>query len=200
MMLRRCIPVIMVTSGMILGWETLPSAAEDKAEAKTEQVKIADITLAIPAEWKQEPPSNKLRLAQFKVDPVKGDKEPAELVVSSFGGGGGGIDPNLARWIGEFASEGRKVKLVKGESEQGPYYLGDLTGTFNKRAGGPFAGGKTTPVPGSRVLGIILLVPDKDIYFLKLVGPEKTVTAVEQEFRKSFGGDVEKEEKYEMKK
>ena len=40
------------------------------------------ITLAVPADWKQEEPSNNLRLAQFKVDPVPGDKEAADLVVS----------------------------------------------------------------------------------------------------------------------
>lgn len=173
--------------------------SEDKADDKTVVVKIKDLTLTLPDDWKQEDPSNNMRLSQFKIAPVKGDKAPAELVVSSFKGGGGGIAPNLKRWVGEFDADGRKSKIVKGESEQGPYYLSDLTGTFNKRAGGPFAGGKTTPIPGSRALGVILLVPDGDPYFLKLTGPQKTVTAAEKAFKKSFGADAEQEEPFELK-
>ncbi len=172
-------------------------SAEDKA-VETANVKIKEITLAVPATWTQEEPANNLRLAQFKIDPVKGDKEGAELVVSSFGGGGGGVDPNLKRWVNEFQMEGRKAKITKGESKQGVYYVSDLTGIYNKRIGPPIQG-KTAPMPGSRALGIILQVPDANVYFLKLTGPEKTVTAAAAAFRASFGGNAEKEEEYEIK-
>lgn len=171
--------------------------ADEKSDAKTTDVKIQDITLKVPGDWKEEAPSNKLRLAQFQIAPVEGDKEGAELVVSSFGGDGGGVDPNLKRWIGEFDANGRKVKVTKGQSTQGAYYLCDLTGTYNKRLG-PFAG-KATPIPGSRALEVILLVPDANIYFLKLTGPEKTVTAAAEKLRTSFGGNSEKETEYSLK-
>jgi len=174
------------------------SPAADKDAPKTIDVKVKDLKLAVPADWTQEEPASSMRLSQFKIPPVEGDEEAAELVISSFKGGGGGVDPNLKRWIGEFAAEGRKVKLLKGDSKQGEYYLSDLTGTFNKRVG-PFAAGKTTPVPGSRALGVILVVPDKDVYFLKLVGPEKTIKTAEKAFKSSFGADPEKEEAYELK-
>ncbi len=174
------------------------SPAAEKDAPKTVEVKVKDLKLAVPADWTQEEPSSSMRLSQFKIPPVEGDEEAAELVISSFKGGGGGVDPNLKRWIGEFAAEGRKVKLLKGDSKQGEYYLSDLTGTFNKRVG-PFAAGKTTPVPGSRALGVILVVPDKDVYFLKLVGPEKTIKDAEKAFKSSFGVDPEKEEAYELK-
>lgn len=162
------------------------------------EVQIKDLKLVVPAAWKQEEPSNNLRLGQFKIDPVEGDKEAAELVISSFAGGGGGVDANLKRWINEFSPQGRKVKLSKGESEQGVYYLCDLTGTYNKRVGPPIAG-KTAPVPGSRALEIILQVPDKNIYFLKLTGPEKTVGAAEAALKQSIGADPKSEEPYELK-
>ena len=168
------------------------------AAEKTEEVKIKGITLAVPADWKQEKAANSLRLAQFKIGPAEGDKEPAELVVSSFDGGGGGVDPNLKRWINQFEANGRKSKTTSGESAQGTYYLSDLTGTYKKPDGPPVAG-KTKPVPGSRSIGVILEAPDKNIYFLKLTGPEKTVTAAADGFRQSFGGNAEKETAYEVK-
>ncbi len=179
-----------------MAWQLSLSAVS--AAEKTEDVKIKGITLAVPAGWKQEEPSNRLRLAQFKVNPAEGDKEPAELVISSFDGGGGGVAPNLQRWINQFEADGRKSKTTVGESAQGKYYVSDLTGTYKKPDGPPVAG-KTKPVPGSRSLGVILEAADKNVYFLKLTGPEKTVTAAAEGFRKSFGGNGEKETPYEMK-
>lgn len=165
---------------------------------ETADVKIKDLKLKVPAEWKQEEPSNNLRLAQFKIDPVKGDKDAAEMVVSSFGGGGGGVDANLSRWAKQFPPEGRKVKVTKGASPQGTYYVSDISGTFNKPDGPPLAG-KTKPMAGYRSVSVILQVPDSAVYFLKLTGPEKTVAAATDSLRNSFGGDAEKEEAYEQK-
>ncbi|HEY4263440.1 MAG TPA: SMP-30/gluconolactonase/LRE family protein, partial [Schlesneria sp.] len=114
----------------------------DKAPAGSAEVKIDDITLKVPATWKQQPPANKLRLAQFLIPPAEGDEHPTELVISSFPGGGGGVDANLKRWTDQFSPEERKVKIFSGKSPQGEYVLHDVSGTYNFSAGGPFAGGK----------------------------------------------------------
>jgi gluconolactonase len=193
MLLRSlCLPA---AAGFLLLLPAL-AAAEDKPQA-TQTVKIKDLQLTVPESWEQEKPESRFRVGQFQIPPVDGDKEPAELVIFWFEGGGGGIDPNLKRWIGEVSPEGRKMKLSKGKSKQGTYYLSDLTGTYNKRVGPPVAG-KTKAMPGSRVLGVILEVTDTDPYFFKLSGPEKTVTAAEKAFKKSFGADPDSEEKYEL--
>lgn len=163
------------------------------------EVKVEGITLKAPASWKQEPPANKLRAAQFKIGPAEGDKEPAELVVSFFRGDGGGVDPNLKRWTDQFAPDGRKEKLTQGTSPQGPYYVSDISGTYLKSEGGPFAGGKKTPMPKFRSLSVILQVPDEGNYFLRLTGPEKTVAEAAEAFRKSFDADAAKEQAYEVK-
>lgn len=177
----------------------LVSFAQDKPAAETKEVKIEDITLNAPATWKQEPPANRLRLAQFKIPAVEGDKEPAELVVSSFPGGGGGIDANLERWVKQFQGEGRKVKITFGACPQGEYYFSEISGTYNRSIGPPIAG-RTEAVPGSRSLGVILVVAKgdaKEAYFLKLTGPDKTVAAAAEGFRASFGADAAKEKPYE---
>ena len=169
----------------------------DKAEVK--EVAIKDIKLKVPTSWKQEDPSNNLRLSQFKIPAVEGEKPVAELVISSFGGDGGGVDQNFKRWIDQFTPEGRKVKMNSGECTQGKYWVNDITGTYLQSSGGPFAGGKKTPMPGYRSISVVLAVPDTGVYFLRLTGPEKSVTAAAESFRKSFGADETKEAPYEMK-
>lgn len=173
------------------------TAQAEETTAKTNEVKIKDITLNIPANWKASPPSNNLRLAQFEIPAVKGDTEPAELVVSSFGGAAGGTAANISRWIGQFASEGRKVKVTQGESKLGKYVFADLTGTYNKSIGPPFLR-KTKAVPDSQMLGVILAVEGKAYYFLKLTGPKKTVSSIVDEFRASFGANAKDEKPFEQ--
>jgi gluconolactonase len=176
----------------------VPVSATNLAD-EVKPVKIEGITLNAPTSWKQEPPANKLRLAQFKIGPAEGDPEPAELVISFFRGDGGGIDPNLRRWTDQFAPDGRKEKLTQGMSPQGSYFYSDLSGTYLKSEGGPFAGGKKTPMPNFRSLSVILQVPDEGNYFLRLTGPAKTVNAAADAFRKSFDADAAKEKAYEVK-
>lgn len=166
---------------------------------ETTEVSIKDITLKVPASWKQEDPSNNLRLSQFKLPPVEGDKEPAELVVSFFGGGGGGVDANLKRWEAQFQPDGRQFKLTRGDCPQGSYVFADIAGTYNQSSGGgPFAPGKVTPKPGFRSLSVVLEIKGKGNYFLRLTGPVKTVTEAAEAFRASFGADASREADYKM--
>ena len=172
---------------------------KDAAKDESKEVTFKAITLNVPSKWKQEEPSNNLRLGQFKLPPEEGDKPVTELVISSFGGDGGGVDQNFKRWVDQFTPDARKVKLTSGECKQGKYYVNDITGTYLQSTGGPFAGGKKTPMPGYRSISVVLAVPEKGVYFLRLTGPEKTVTAAAESFRKSFGGDATSEAEYEMK-
>lgn len=170
------------------------TVAQDKDKA-TQVVEVKDIKLTVPKAWRQEKPSNQFRVAQFKIDAAEGDKEGAELVITQFGGGGGGVDENIKRWIGQFEEKDRKVKTTKGKSPQGEYIVVDATGTYKKPDGPPMLG-RTKPTPGSRVLNVMLIVEDKGSYFLKLAGPEKTVTAAVSDLRTSFGAKADDEKEY----
>jgi hypothetical protein len=168
------------------------------AQADAKPVTIQDITLTVPPTWKQQEPSSRLRAGQFGIPPVEGDKDPADLAISFFGGDGGGVDANLKRWTDQFTGEDKKVKLTQGTAAQGTYYFSEVSGTYQKPIGPPIAG-KKEPTPGYRSLNVILQVPEKGNYFLRLIGPDKTVTAAAAAFRASFGGDAAKEKPYEMK-
>ena len=174
------------------------AASDNKSKVEVREIKVEDITLSVPADWEQKPPSNRLRLAQFVVPAAEGDEQPTEMVVSFFGGGGGGVDANIGRWIGQFASDGRKAKVTKGETEQGAYYFVDVTGTFNMPIGPPIQG-RTIELPDARMLGIILEVEGKGNYFLKMAGPQKTVSAQADALRTSIGGDKQTEKPHELK-
>lgn len=174
--------------------------ADDKAAdqaAKPEKVKLDGITLLVPANWEREKPSNRLRLAQFQIPLAEGDKQPTELVVYHFGGSGGGVAANIRRWINQFSGPGRTSKIVKGTSPLGAYYLVDISGTYNMPVGPPIRR-QTKELPDARMLAIILQVKDQGNYFLKLAGPEKTVTAQARALRASIQGDKKSEEPYEL--
>jgi hypothetical protein len=203
--------------------EEAPQANEEKpaawppADAEKHEIKRNDqrhgLMLYTPKTWKKGQPGNTLRLAEFSIPPAEGDKEPVELTIFSFGsGGGGGIQANVDRWINQFQSDGRKVKITKAEGHQGLYVYVDLQGTYNMPDGPPILQ-KTKPLPNARMLGVIIGirweeageagdVPEKksSVYFLKLAGPEKTVTANEKAFRQAFGAaNPDKEEPLEVK-
>ncbi|MBX3448414.1 MAG: SMP-30/gluconolactonase/LRE family protein [Planctomycetaceae bacterium] len=171
--------------------------SQQKAE-EGKSVKLGDLKLVTPPSWKQQEPNSRLRLGQFEVQAVEGDASPAELTVSTFGGDGGGIDPNLTRWVGQFAEKDREFKAYTGKGEQGTYYLLDISGTYNQPVGPPVLR-QTKPVPDSRMLGVILVIEGSGNYFLKLTGPDKTVAAQRDAIRKSITADADAEKAYELK-
>jgi hypothetical protein len=118
------------------------------------------------------------------------------LAIFSFGAGGG-IEANIRRWISQFQPEGRKLRITSGKSPQGSYFLVDLRGTYNKPVGPPFQR-KTEPAPGTRMLSVILVIEEKGVYFLKLVGPQETVSGQVAAIRASFGGNADQEKEYKM--
>jgi hypothetical protein len=188
-------------AGLLLASVLSPkfAAAEDakpdgeKAEPKLVKVTARDITLEVPESWKEEKPQSRLRLTQFALPKAEGDTENTELAVFVFPGGGT-IEQNLPRWVSEFNRSTLKVKTTKGNSSQGPYVVGDLSGTH---VGSSFSR-RPKPLENGRVIGVILMPEGKPYYYLKITGPEKSVEAAAQALRKAIGADIEKEEKLEV--
>jgi gluconolactonase len=173
--------------------------SESKTETKTVTIKADEtqekgLALSVPANWKQTEPASRLRLAQFEIPAVEGDSEPVELAVFSFAGGGGGVQQNIERWIGQFQAEGRETKVTAGKAGAGQFVLVDVSGTYNKPVGPPIMQ-KTEPLPDARMLALILGVPEQGVYFLKMAGPQKTVSANRDALRGAIGvqADTEKE-------
>lgn len=172
------------------------SVADDKAKSKAEtaEVTVDDLKLTIPKSWSKVKPASSMRKGQFSIPAAKGDKNAVDYVIFQFGGGGGGIGANVRRWIGQFDPKGRKAKITKGKSLQGPYILVDITGTYNMPIGPPIQR-KTKPLENARMMAVILAVEaKKKVYYIKTAGGAKTVNANAKAIRASFGGDASKEE------
>ena len=156
-----------------------------RSDDEVREVKVGEITIKLPTNWIQQAPSNRLRLAQFAMPAAAGDEQPAELSIFAFGAGAT-VAQQVQRWRGQFEPTGRQFKGSRGKSPLGEYIFVQLSGTFNKPAGR-----RTTPLPGARMLMVMIAVAGKGNYFLKLVGPEKTVSAGSQAFRAAFGASAD---------
>src|SRR5688572_12346689 len=90
-------------------------------------VEIAGMKSKAPAGWKEEPPSNSMRLTQFKAPKADGDSEDAEVIVFYFRAGSGTSEQNLQRQRVKFKpAEGKdkveeKLDKIKVGSIEAPY-------------------------------------------------------------------------------
>ena len=155
------------------------------ADAPRQTIDADGLTFKAPAAWKStKPTEQRFRRAYLKINPAEGDADPAELVVTSMFGDGGGVDANVQRWEGMFKSDedGSPVKANvetrNGKNVQG-ITLVDVAGHYVApvRPGNPARFDK----PRYHLLGAI--VPAKQgTFFFKLTGPEKSVKAARVAF------------------
>lgn len=147
-------------------------ADEPKAEP-TQKVEADKLSFSAPATWKKGTPKSAMRKAQLTVPAAEGDNEPAMLVVFALPGAAGGIASNIDRYKGQFKSaDGKPVetqtKVVKVKGQEVTRV--EIAGTYKD----PFGTGAS--LPEARMLAA--MAESGGIgYFIRLVGPEKTVKA-----------------------
>ena len=163
------------------------------AEDKGTPVKVAGLAGMTPATWKEETPSNKMRLAQFKLPKAEKDKEDAELAIFILPGGGG-VEANLKRQEAKFElAEGvKKEDAIKTEDTKVGEFKGkyqDIKGNFQFKVAPMDPNSKVTEKEKFRQLYVIFEDDDKKTISIRLNGPEKTVEKNKKafdEFLKSF--------------
>ncbi len=145
------------------------------ADDPKKTVDARGLTFKTPETWKTEKPGSQMRAAQLSVEPVKGDDFKAELVVFVFPGGAGSVDANIERWQKQFkGTDGKAPKVeskkVKGKNVEASRV--EIAGHYHPTS---FPGMPAEPDrPNARLLGAIVIT-DKFGYFLKMVGPDKTM-------------------------
>ncbi len=138
-----------------------------------------------PAGWQAEQPTSSMRKAQFLLPRVAGDTEDGSLLIFYFGPGqGGSAQANLDRWIAQFeqpdgSSSKDKARMSSMAVNGMNVSLLDLSGTYTAEMN-PGAGDRQNK-PQSRMLAAVVETP-KGPYFVKLVGPIKTVDKWEPDF------------------
>lgn len=148
-----------------------------------QKIDAGGLTFEAPKAWKSTKPSSPFRRAQLTVSPVKGDKDPAELVVTSFPGAAGGVDANVKRWESQFKDkEGQpakaRVEKIKGKNVD--VVVVETAGHYVAAAmpGRP----EVIDKEGYRLLGAIVQGGDGSFFF-KMIGPDKTVLSAKEGFR-----------------
>ena len=134
--------------------------------------------------WIAEEVTKPMRMAQYRLPRVESDAEDAELVLFFFRGMAGGVEPNIARWIGMFEQEdGRSSEEVavrtQHERDGLTFHGVDVSGRMTTRSDGQAA-----DAANWRMLATIVVVGE-DAYYVKLTGPSPTV-AYWQESYSSF--------------
>ncbi len=152
------------------------------ADDATQTITARELTFKAPAAWKKEQPKSSMRQAQFKVDPVQGDTESAELVLFVFPNGAGTVHANIDRWESQFVEADGKTPSAKVSKKK----VKDLDVTCVEIAGRyvaavtPGAAEKNNKA-AHRLLGAIVETPTAGYYF-KMVGPDKTMIAAREGF------------------
>lgn len=136
------------------------------------------LKFSAPAGWVEEKPNSASRVAQYKLPKVAEDTEDASAILYFFGQGqGGGTAANIERWVNQMQqSDGSSSKAKAKEDSMTVNGLKvttvDVTGTYTAE----MAPGSGTFHNNSnyRLRAAVIETP-KGSYYLKLVGPEKTV-------------------------
>jgi hypothetical protein len=154
--------------------------------AQTGSAQSGNLQFQPPAEWTAEQPTSSMRVAQYRLPRAEGDSADATLVVFYFGQGqGGSVEANLDRWIGQVqqpdgSSSKSKAKIDNTTINRMPVTLLDVTGNYTESMTGGGGGGQQ--IQGLARMRAAVIETAKGAYYIKLVGPEKTVNRQDANF------------------
>ena len=140
------------------------------------------VVWSVPEGWTEQPPSSKMRIAQYVVD---GPDGPGECVVYYFGPNQGGDSmANAQRWAGQFSQpDGRSsvelMTMTEVEGSHLPVRVVEVTGTYE--GGMTMSQQPFEPKTGYMLLGGIADGPDAP-WFFKFTGPEATIRGQKEAF------------------
>jgi hypothetical protein len=157
-------------------------ALSTAVHAQDAKLEVAGLSFKIEAPWASVESTGMFRAGTLNAK-VEGLEKPLEAIFYHFPGpgGGGGVQANVDRWLGQFATKpeskteeidagGKKITLVT------------ATGTYND---GPPMGAKT---PRENYTLIAAIVPTEDSnIFIKLAGPKDAIAKLADGFKKMAG-------------
>jgi len=148
---------------------------------------LAALTYTAPPTWHTRPPASSMRVAEFVIPKAQGDPEDAELIVYYFGAsGGGGVEANIDRWIGQVQQpdgSASKTKAKRAERTVNGLKVTtvDVSGTYTAemRPGATEHYNK----PDYRVCAAVIETA-QGAYYIKMTGPAKTVGSAQADYEK----------------
>ncbi len=169
----KAAPEVPVPMAKAIGVEIVPGAPGSSARTEPYEASVGGFKFTVPADWQQQQPKSDVLLGEFT---IPGEAGSARLTLSS---AGGGIEANLERWRGQFSRGPNDLEPRESEitfdGQKGT--LIELSGTFTDM----FSGGR--PSKNWRMLGVAVPLGPTN-FFVKLTGPQATVTAQKDAFVK----------------
>jgi hypothetical protein len=173
------------------GKNSVATAPGNKASQAT-----GELRYKVPEGWQVERPNSNMRVAQYILPKAEGDSADAELVVYYFGQGqGGSAQANIDRWLNQMqqpdgSPSKERAKIETLTVNRMPVTTVDVLGKYSGGMASPGATPSATPADMSnyRLRAAIIETP-KGSYFVKLTGPQKTVSRWDQaytDYIKSF--------------
>jgi len=151
------------------------------AEEGGETIVLAGFTFKYAKPWAEKQVTSPMRAAELTYDNADESLSDLDLVFYHFPNQGGGTRANLDRWIGQFAGD-PKVEEENLEFDGTKVSLLTASGTFNEPNGGPFSG-NSTPRENYTMLAAVVESKSGPV-FLKLYGPNASVAAAKEAFKK----------------
>jgi hypothetical protein len=136
------------------------------------------LKFTVPSGWIEEERTSSMRVAQYRLPKAAGDTEDASLVLYYFGQSqGGSTAANMERWVSQIkqadgSSSKDKAKEEQLEANGLKVATIDISGTYVAETAP--GSGTFHNKPGYRLRAAVVETA-KGSYFVKLVGPEKTV-------------------------
>jgi hypothetical protein len=167
-------PTILVLIVLLCIVNVRCAAASQKSELK----------FTVPAGWVEEQRTSSMRVAQYKLPKAEGDADDASVVLYYFGQNqGGSTAANIERWVSQMQQpDGNPTKDAKQEQLEAnglKITTVDVSGTYVAEM--TPGSGAVLNKPGYRMRAAVVETP-KGSYFVKLVGPEKTVAQWNESF------------------
>ena len=162
-------PAVPATSGDAVNPISPHAGLIDPAPNSQQAAGAAEsIDFDLPKAWQSQPPSSGMRLAQAT---VPGPGGPGDLAVFFFGPGGGGpVDANIERWVGQVEGAGKPTPETFETNGYKVTWV-DVKGTLKPSGMGM---GPSTPVPDARLYGAVVEGPGGP-WFFKAQGPDATL-------------------------
>ncbi len=154
-----------------------PPKAGPQGMSPEQYGKVGPLRWNTPESWSAVKPASNMRLAEYHL-PAEQGGQPATMTAFYFGkGGGGAVQANIDRWVGQFQQVSGKPAQTTRSVNGMKVHLVDASGTFT--VGAAMGGGQ--PEPDWRMRGAIVESPEGNFFF-KLTGPKATVAAHEKGF------------------
>jgi hypothetical protein len=151
------------------------------ADDPKQTVDAKGLKFEAPASWKSSPPASSMRRAELKVQPVEGDDFTADLVVYAFPGGAGTVQANVERWQNQFKDKDGNAPKVESKKVKGKNVEVTRVETSGHYHPAQFGGRSEPDREDARLLGAIVMTENTG-YFIKMVGPNKTMTKLRPAF------------------